>query len=51
MNTQKEKNFEDDPIDKYIYNPNLDEIFNVANDIEEMKGEDFIVQTAPLDLM
>ena len=47
----EQDNFIDDPIEKYNYKPNLDEIFNIKNDIEEMRGEDFIIQNEPLNLM
>lgn len=47
----KSEDFIDEPMEKFTYKANLDEIFNIQNDIEEMKGEDFIIQTEPLNLM
>jgi superfamily II DNA or RNA helicase len=44
-------NFEDDPIENYTYNSDMNIIFNIDNDIEEVTGADFVVQTEPLDLM
>lgn len=48
---EKDTEFENDYEGKYNYNPDLDKLFNVSNDIEEMTGDDFIIQSDVLNIM